>query len=544
LRGIQIRGYVHYRHCKFQVYDVHPLLNSFKLGRLANCGELIGLPKLAKPSWLGVRGPSTNEERNYFEEYARRDAEITARIVAWLRREQQVDPTKIVSAGTLASQEFEYPRRLRLNPKDRRKKSVLLPNIEEKIWKATCAGRAETFYTDLTPDVYYSDCMSLYPLAIAATRALQIQNVEEVNFGVQEEEPPEENVENIQLEFSGPLTEYLKLTDQLTPQGRRKAPFGSVEGIFYVGPDHTTHWGGLPVRGPDRIYYVTGQVSGLFHTFDLAAAKAHIQWMSHLYRPVYSERQLPQEEKFDTMLLRRLNDEVTDVESRRIKAVLAASSGKFGQNKPAVVPTSNFLAYSTLIAYSHLIMAQLMEEYPAPILAMATDSIFGTADASGRHFMITDGTTQFPVRMTRKGCGPDKGKGDCVIFRSGMYILKNPDIPVEVGVNPIYGARSWHYDTSDFLRLFNGDVVELDTTVDVRRTLKTKSAEALTMPDGYWCTRKVKLTNEKIRELLAADTKRRRASLDSYQLVSERRNQPSEAWSMKDLRDKLPVGGH
>ena len=50
---------------------------------LAGIGELLGIPKLTKPEFLGEREPTT-QERPAFEEYAIQDARIAYKAARWI----------------------------------------------------------------------------------------------------------------------------------------------------------------------------------------------------------------------------------------------------------------------------------------------------------------------------------------------------------------------------------------------------------------------------------------------------------------------------
>ncbi len=54
-RGVQTVGAIKYGSTRIKIYDARPLLQSFGLRRLSDCGDLIGYAKLDKPEWLGLR---------------------------------------------------------------------------------------------------------------------------------------------------------------------------------------------------------------------------------------------------------------------------------------------------------------------------------------------------------------------------------------------------------------------------------------------------------------------------------------------------------
>jgi hypothetical protein len=112
-RGTQTTGWIRYGKAKIHVIDAQPMLSSFGLRKLADCGDMISYPKLNKPEWLGKRAWLGEAEHASFIEYAKADAVITSRIVRWLIENYGADPALYVSAGTIAAHEFEFPRRLK-----------------------------------------------------------------------------------------------------------------------------------------------------------------------------------------------------------------------------------------------------------------------------------------------------------------------------------------------------------------------------------------------------------------------------------------------
>jgi hypothetical protein len=492
-RGVQTRGRIRYGGFDAAVYDARPLLNSFGLRKLSECGELIGYPKLAKPEWLGLRAWQNDAEHQEFLEYARADAVITSRIVQWLRSNFNADPELHTSAGTLARDQFQLPKRL-----TRVKNTVILPPLERKVKNGCFAGRSEGFVVGYSPSIVYNDVKSLYPCSLVATRALEIVDVEPCD--------PSD----------------LALGSDIALDEQR---CGWLEGVFRTDNDL---WG-LPLRGGNN-FYATGVISGLYHTFDLAAAKAEEVAVAHAYRPKFAPSKA--HDDYADMLLDRLEGRTKDKEAMFAKAVLNSLSGKLGQSHP-IARTSNFFAYSTVLAHSHLIMSRLFDDCPTKIYAMDTDSIFSETDMSGKHFELSDGDRSVPIIMDAKG------RGNLSFFRSKNYILKPGN-----GSEPVVGRHGWVYFYEDFLRLADGTVTELRTRQDIKHTLLTRQREARKMATGRWKTKPVTLDLAKIKGLLTADAKRMRGTCDSYGLVMERRNVGSRAWRYGELmamRNENPI---
>jgi len=488
-RGSQLIGRIGYGGASITVYDARPLLQSFGLRRLEDCGRVVGFPKLAKPEWLGLRAWQNESEHEEFLKYAKADAIITSRIVAWLYERCGADPVLHASAGTLARDQFVLPKRLK-----RRKRRVVLSPLERAVKNACYAGRSEGFTVGFTPSVVYNDVKSLYPCSVVVSKALQIVDVVPCRFS------------------------ELAISDDLN-----ETRYGWVEGIFETDNDL---WG-LPLRGTNN-FYATGVIQGFYHTFDLASAKARVVDVAHCYKPVF--RCSEAHAKYADMLIRRIEGKMSKDENMLAKAVLNSLSGKLGQAHP-IARTSNFFAYSTLLAHSHFVMSWLFDKCPSPILAMDTDSIFSQSDMSGKHFELTDGEYSIPIIMEVKG------KGDLAFFRSKNYILKSKDGKF------VFGRHGWVYWLEDYLKLFDG-VNELWTRVDVKHTLLTKQKEAQALAKGRWKTKPVKLDLAKIKSLLTADIKRMRPTFDSYQLVLGRKHVGSRAWNYEyvmDMKDDNPL---
>lgn len=482
-RGVQHTGWLKYGGATIHVVDSQPLLAGFGLRRLADCGEQIGMPKRMKPDWLGIRQWQSEEEYKEFIEYAKSDAIITSRIVKWLIDNYDADPRKYVSAGTLAGHYFHFPRRIKIVKEDGYGKPRL-SLIERWIKSDTFAGRSEGFISGYTRNAIYNDVASLYPVSIVATRAMQISGA--IPCDIKE------------LEVSTDLSEKR---------------YGWIDGTFATNNDL---WG-LPIRGY-RNYYMTGDISGLYSTFDLAAAKADILYVKRAYKPIIREDPT-EHDKYAEMLMNKLEGGYSEKEKGYYKAILNAASGKLGQAHP-ISEKSNFLAYNILLGHSHLIMSRLFDKCKADIIAMDTDSIFSQMDMSGKWFECSDGERSIPIRMDVKG------KGDLAFFSSKRYIMQ--------GEKDCYGRHGWRYFLEDFLKLFNGDLTELHTRKDIKATLLTREKEALKMTKGRWRTHPEHLTLDRIKGLLKADDKRMRDNHDSYGLVMERKNVRSRAWNYNE----------
>lgn len=491
-RGVQHVGRIRYGSTKITVYDTQPLAKSFGFKNLASVGDYFNIPKLAKPKWLGLRGYQNDREKQEFIEYAVRDAVITAKLARWLIETVKCDPARYASAGTKTKDVFKLPRRLK---RVRKGMPIQLSPLESMVKNSCFAGRSECFINGYTPNVVYNDVSSLYPCSIFTTQCLRIK-------GIKPCKPKD-----------------------LTINGDLNNPnYGWIEGIF---SSQNEYWG-LPLRGRNNFYAKGKQIYGIYHSHDIAASKAKILHILRAWKPIFGKRTF-YTRKYARILSERVDEHFNPHMKRYAKAILNALYGKLGQSHP-IARTSNFYAFSTVLAHSHLIMSKLFDKCTSEIIGMDTDSIFSHSNMSGKWFEVSDGEYSIPITMSVKG------KGDIAFFRSKRYILK--------GKKPVYGRHGWNYFLEDFLKLFNGDIAQLTTRMDIKHTLLTRVKEAKKMAMGRWKTKIVTLDLTKIKQLLTADEKRNRESYDSYQLVMERKNSKSKAWVYEQLlaMQNNPIG--
>jgi hypothetical protein len=138
-------------HC-WTIYD---LRNIFTNWSLAKMGKFLGIQKLEKPSYLGIRKPETPTESFYFKQYAMRDAEIGYYAGKWLI--QKFGKINV----TLPSLAFGYfnrvykPRGLYLRVES---------EVTDMLRLAYKGGRCEAWVRG-TPDrkIFVYDVVSLYP---------------------------------------------------------------------------------------------------------------------------------------------------------------------------------------------------------------------------------------------------------------------------------------------------------------------------------------------------------------------------------------------
>jgi len=136
-------------------WTFYDLRNIFVNWSLAKVGEFLGIKKLEKPEYLGLRKPETKKEWQYFKKYALRDAQICYEAGKWLIKNFGVIK---VSAPSLSfyvfNKEFK-PFGIYLKAEN---------SIERKLRLAYKGGRSECFIRG-SPDkkVYVYDVVSLYP---------------------------------------------------------------------------------------------------------------------------------------------------------------------------------------------------------------------------------------------------------------------------------------------------------------------------------------------------------------------------------------------
>lgn len=507
-RGCQTYGKIKYGSFKASMWDTRPLLLSLGIRRLAQAGDVVGFAKLDKPTFLGIRAPESDEEKRQFIEYANADAIITSRIVKWLWDNFKADPKTHTSAGTLAKEAFQLPKRLQRNGPE-----VFVPPLERIARNCCYAGRSEGFYTGYIPHTLYNDVKSLYPTDLALTHALDITGMRQCDTKLAEQ----------WLDHKQPISAFL---DNVLEH----KPFGWVEGVFEVNNDL---WG-LPLRG-NNVFYCQGKLTGIWHSLDLVAAKAKPLYISHTWEPIFEPSW--QHGKYVKMLMDRLEGKTDKIQSLYSKAILNSLSGKLGQSHP-IGATSNFFAYGTCLAGSHLIMSRLFDKclgLGGKVYAMDTDSAFSDIDMVGHHWDLSDGEYNIPVIMDVKG------KGSLSFFRAKTYVMHGDD--EEDGKEAVFGRHGWQYFVEDFLRCRLGGIEALQTRKDIKHTLATRQKKAQTMEIGRWLTEPVTLDRQKLCQLLRADLKRRRESRDSYTLVSERKSQPSVSWSYEELLRQTDVSG-
>ncbi len=466
------------------ILDVQPFYKTMeskerRLGSLEAAGEFLSeyykdpsLRKLPKPRDLGERFP-TEEEKPEFRKYALHDAYVTSRAVRFLREEmlskylENVDFKKYHSFGTIANHFFEFPR---LHVKMGRR-VILRPNHREIRDQATFAGRSEAFWTgEILGENFYNDMTKQYSVCTIATNALMIEDVGQLADS------------EIQSLSGSNLADFEAITG---------SPYGWLKGIFQTDNDL---WG-LPVRGKERNYYVTGKIPGFFHIYDLLAAKARPIEIWDGFKPKFSESVRLLHNKYADVVTKLIEGKSSDwVEKQFLKGVTNSSTGRLGMDKPAPSVTTNFPAYSTIVAKAHLEISKLMDIAPKPILYMDTDSLFTRSPFEGKFGELTDlnGEHTLPVLLGVKG------KSDRLyIFRSKHY-YQNSDS---------WGFHAWKPWYEDWFEIVRTLPTRIEVHVDIKGTFQNRAKKALGLQVGRWYTERRTYELEKLAQLFAGTTR-------------------------------------
>ena len=135
-------------------WSIYDLRNIFVNWSLKQIGEFIGLKKLEKPSYLGLRTPETPKEWLYFRKYALRDAEICYKAGKWIINKCGFIKVTTPSLSFSVFNKHFKPYGIYLKTKD---------SITKKLRLAYKGGRSECFIRG-SPEkkVYVYDIVSLY----------------------------------------------------------------------------------------------------------------------------------------------------------------------------------------------------------------------------------------------------------------------------------------------------------------------------------------------------------------------------------------------
>lgn len=492
---------------KTRVLDIQPFFKSLKRGSLEAAAEMLAsyykdpsLVKVQPPPTtfgdeFGERLPETEDEWLWFDQRVRSDARLTSVAAEFLydvllpKFIPEPKPLRYYSWGTASRVFFDFPQMC-----VRMGKTVYVKTIHRNIRDlSTFAGRSESFSIGAIPPSYYLDITSLYPLCAVATDAYRI-------------------IDAVPMTRSE-LNAITKPDDYY--------PYCWLHGTFESDNDL---WG-LPERGKERKFYLTGRLSGrLRHSLDLQAAKAKIISLDYGYKPVFTDdRKL--HDQYAELTLKRIEGRIQDqIERMGTKEILNSSTGAVGANRPQPTTTSNFPAYSTIVAEGHLIASRVLDFIPKPIHYMDTDSGFGSSKREGRVFDITDlnGQWTIPVNLGVKGYGEHPK-----VFRSKHYYLDPEN----------YGLHAVQIEYKDWFNI----VASLPETATVHRqvrgTYRTRSAKGKELEVGRWYHEKTVWGLPELTNAFRADVKRVRETYDPYGLARDGKWVGSRSLTVPEFHD-------
>ena len=467
------------------VLDVSPFFRDMawkgrRLSTLENVADFlreyvgVQVEKLEKPSFLGERKP-VGHEKAYFEQYAKNDAYVTACATKWLvdyigKFLPKFNLKQLYSFATVSKHYFNLPYTY-----PRLGKKVFVKDLHRLVRDNTYAGRNDAFYTGHLKNIYYLDVKSLYPLCALLVDAFKIVDVRETK-----EQP--------------------------------STPLYWIYGIFDVPKGF-----GLPLKVSDHNVYVYGVVSGLYCNLELEASHAKPLRTYSFLEPVY--RESSEQQKFDKMVWERFEGNLPVEDNQFYKSMLNTVIGKLGQYRPEA-STSNYVAYSAVMAMSHLVMSNVFSQFNT-VFYMDTDSVFVKAKREGKLFDMNFNNKSVPVLLEVKGYGEES-----YVFRSKLYWLNQDD----------FAYHGWKCSKTDFHNIIQTFPETNLVTRQVTKGFKTKDKKVSNLTIGRWVKVEEELDEEKLKSLFRADPKRKRKNYDSYTLCKNKQSIASEQWHMRKLK--------
>lgn len=203
--------------------------------------------------------------------------------------------------------------------------------------------------------------------------------------------------------------------------------------------------------------------------------------------------------------------------------MLNSSTGKLGQCEPPAM-TSNYPAYSTIVAGSHYVVSKIFDILNEPVYYTNTDSFFTDHKIERVMFSLTsiDGEWTVPVRVDIKGESDEYG---AMIFRSKHY-YQNLNV---------YAVQGWKCFIDDWFKI----IYELPEGITLRRqitrTFRTRDKKAQRLRIGRWEVLKENYDIDRLERLFKADDKRVRPDYNSYRLCQQKKAVKSRAWTWQEL---------
>lgn len=502
---------------KINFYDIQQLAKQLGLWNLNAIGEFLVKRKVLKYSKLpDDRNPTcascpffkkclSNEVENNpkydCEEYAVYDSVIVYKFIKWMHQNWGYSH-KIVSSGTLAQEYLHLPKRLPKQKftymKDGKEKTIskcVLTEDEQRISESMFAGRSDAFMNGFFDYLAYLDVKSLYPFSILSSNALMITGVEECS------------------------RKEINLSDDLANRN-----FGWIFGKFECKDEK---WG-IPFRHNERNYYINGKgIIGIYNTMDLVAGRTKILKAYQCWKPVFSRKEeyKNRHKKYEKLFFDKLRGNLSPVMEKYYKAILNALSGKLGQKKPFLSPRTNFPAYSTLLAHSHLTMAKLFRIFNQ-VAYIDTDSIFTPDKETGQFELVDD---KYPLILETKA------EGKIGIIRAKMYRW------LDKKTWKFDAFHSWKYRPFEYSTLIQ-QIYETGripnrykVTMQKVATANTKEKIMKHIPLGYFWEEHDTITDAKAKLLFYADTKRQRKSYKSLTLIARKESSTSTPHDLKTM---------
>ena len=198
-------------------------------------GEIVGIPKLEHPTFLGQK-PKNEEETNILNEYNKADCEISCKFAEWFQ-------DTIISLGgklkiTIASTSLDVWRRnfqtqvlIKEDEVIRKQGKISKERLKDKIFKAYYGGRTEVLQRGTFKNLNYYDFNSLYPSVMLGNLPLP-NSVSYLPKGSLTSIFNREGVSEVTIEYDGdelPLLPYRQDGKLLFPKGIMRGYWTHVE---------------------------------------------------------------------------------------------------------------------------------------------------------------------------------------------------------------------------------------------------------------------------------------------------------------------------
>jgi len=237
---------------------------------LEKLGRIIGVEKLQKPEWLGLRKPFCYDEARQLEEYNKQDCKVSCCFMDFLQ--EGINNMGGVVQMTGASTALDTYRRGFQKQKLVKEEFVLQDtSVTEHVFEAYYGGRTEAFARGTVERANYYDINSLYPSVMRNPYPLP-QSVKRI------ENPTESLVHR-----------YMGVV-----RARVRAPSDMLYPI-------------LPLRGRGKLLFPVGEFEGVYNHCELSYALNNgYELLSLSDMIIYQERFYPFKEYVETLYNKRL----------------------------------------------------------------------------------------------------------------------------------------------------------------------------------------------------------------------------------------------